>query len=110
MINASRREFLQAFGAAAVVSWLSGDAVVSAADASSSRMKLGLCTFQWGKDWDVPTIIANCEKTGVLAVELRTEHKHRVEPSLGPQTTQGSGKAFCRQSRDAGGSGLESML
>jgi sugar phosphate isomerase/epimerase len=45
-------------------------------------MKPGLVTYLWGKDWDVPTIIANCEKCKLLGVELRTEHKHGVEPSL----------------------------
>ncbi len=53
-----------------------------AATAASSKMKLGLVTYLWGKDWDLPTLIANCEQTGVLGVELRTQHKHGVEPSL----------------------------
>ena len=39
-------------------------------------------TYQWGKDWDLPTLIANCQKTGTQGVELRTTHKHGVEPSL----------------------------
>ena len=47
-----------------------------------SKMKLGLVTYQWGKDWDLPTLIANCEKTGLLGVELRTEHAHGVETKL----------------------------
>jgi sugar phosphate isomerase/epimerase len=47
-----------------------------------SKMKLGLVTYQWGKDWDLPTLIANCEKTGFEAVELRTQHAHGVETSL----------------------------
>ena len=45
-------------------------------------MKLGLVTYQLGKDWDVPTLI---EKLGVLkfeGVELRTEHAHGVEDTL----------------------------
>lgn len=47
-----------------------------------SRMTLGLVTYQWGKDWDLPTLIANCEKTGFMGVELRTEHAHGVETSM----------------------------
>lgn len=47
-----------------------------------SKMKPGLVTYLWGKDWDVPTIIQNCEKSKLLGVELRTEHKHGVEPIL----------------------------
>jgi len=45
-------------------------------------MKLGLVTYLWGRDWDLPTLIANCEKTGFLGVELRTQHAHGVETSL----------------------------
>ena len=47
-----------------------------------NQMKLGLVTYQWGKDWDLPRLIKNCESIGLAAVELRTEHAHKVEPSL----------------------------
>jgi hypothetical protein len=30
----------------------------------------------------LPTVIANCEKSGILGVELRVEHKHNVTPSM----------------------------
>ncbi|MEO8416929.1 MAG: TIM barrel protein, partial [Ginsengibacter sp.] len=50
--------------------------------AASPGMKLGLVTYQWAKDWDLPTIIANCEKTGIHGVELRTQHAHEVEINL----------------------------
>jgi sugar phosphate isomerase/epimerase len=53
-----------------------------AAPPKGSRMAYGLVTYQWAKDWDLPTLIANCEKSEVLGVELRTTHKHGVEPSL----------------------------
>lgn len=46
-------------------------------------MKLGAVTYNVLKDWDLETIIAKCEETGFEAVELRTTHKHGVEPSLG---------------------------
>lgn len=45
-------------------------------------MRIGLVTYQWGRDWDLPTLLANCEKAKILGVELRTGHKHGVEPSL----------------------------
>lgn len=45
-------------------------------------MQFGLVTYEWGKDWDLPTLIANCEKAGVLGVELRTQHAHAVETNL----------------------------
>lgn len=48
----------------------------------SAGMKMGLVTYLWGKDWDVPTLIKNCTAASILGVELRTEHAHGVEPSL----------------------------
>ncbi|GAB2772224.1 hypothetical protein GCM10027275_13860 [Rhabdobacter roseus] len=47
-----------------------------------SKMKLGLVTYQWGKDWDVPTLIKNCAASKILGVELRVEHAHKVMPDL----------------------------
>jgi sugar phosphate isomerase/epimerase len=44
--------------------------------------KLGTVTYNLAKDWDIATIIRNCEATGFEAVELRTTHKHGVEPAL----------------------------
>lgn len=49
---------------------------------SGAAIQFGLVTYLWGKDWDLPTLIANCAATDVLGVELRTEHAHGVEPSL----------------------------
>src|SRR5262245_34608691 len=50
--------------------------------ADRSKMRFGLVTYQWGADWDLPTLLANCEKACAMGVELRTTHKHGVEPSL----------------------------
>jgi sugar phosphate isomerase/epimerase len=49
---------------------------------ATKGMRMGLVTYQWGRDWDLPTLIANCEMTGYLGVELRTQHAHGVEPTL----------------------------
>ncbi|MEO5997266.1 MAG: TIM barrel protein [Chitinophagaceae bacterium] len=61
---------------------------------NQSTMKIGLVTYQWGKDWDLATIINNCEKSKVLGVELRTEHKHGVEPGLNTQQRADVKKRF----------------
>jgi len=45
-------------------------------------MKFGLVTYLWGQDWDLPTLIGNCMKSGYLGVELRTQHAHGVETTL----------------------------
>lgn len=77
----SRRNFLQKSIAAGL-----GFAALPFIPAFSTPMregmKFGLVTYEWGKDWDLPTLIANCEKTGVLGIELRTQHAHKVETNL----------------------------
>jgi sugar phosphate isomerase/epimerase len=45
-------------------------------------MAYGLVTYMWAAKWDLPTLIANCEKAQVLGVELRTTHAHGVERDL----------------------------
>lgn len=50
--------------------------------ARPSRIKLGTVTYNLAKDWDIPTLIANCSRTGFQGVELRTTHKHGVEVTL----------------------------
>ena len=45
-------------------------------------MLLGCVTYNICKDWDLETLIAKLEQAGFEAVELRTSHKHGVEPSL----------------------------
>jgi sugar phosphate isomerase/epimerase len=45
-------------------------------------MMLGAVTYNVLKDWDLETVIQKLEEAGFEAVELRTGHKHGVEPSL----------------------------
>lgn len=45
-------------------------------------MMLGLVTYMWGAEWDLPTVIKNCQLTGFKGVELRTGHKHGVDLPL----------------------------
>jgi len=45
-------------------------------------MRLGMVTYNLGKDWDIPTLIKNCTEAKFQGVELRTTHKHGVEVSL----------------------------
>jgi sugar phosphate isomerase/epimerase len=80
-----RRDFLQqsvigGMGLALGASF--GNLRSHAKDEAEKQMRFGLVTYLWGRDWDLPTLLANCEKTGVLGVELRTTHAHGVEPSL----------------------------
>lgn len=61
-------------------------------------MQLGLVTYMWGAQWDLPTLLKNLKETGFEGVELRTEHKHGVELSL----TDPQRKDVARQFEDAG--------
>jgi sugar phosphate isomerase/epimerase len=98
----SRREFL-----AATLNTTLGVCALStfqplrlpAADApaaSGSKVRFGFTSYQWGKDWDIPTIIANLTKAQVFGVELRTSasYAHGVELSLGAEKRQEVKKRF----------------
>jgi len=88
MANCSRRQFLErslhttagmlAIGALTSCSGLQ----TFSAKKPGSKMRFGLVTYLWGKDWNLPTLIHNCEVTNVLGVELRTQHAHGVESNL----------------------------
>src|SRR3954466_12799424 len=47
-----------------------------------AKPRFGLVTYMWGADWNLPTLLANCEKAGAFGVELRTGHAHGVEPGI----------------------------
>lgn len=81
MAEMNRREFVQgALGLAAGLGL--GPSGVRAADHPGPEMRLGLVTYQWGKDMDLPTLLDACTRSGLLGVELRTQHAHGVEPRL----------------------------
>ncbi len=77
--NLSRRHFIQT----TAVAGLSLAAINGLFSCTKKpKMTFGLVTYQWGAEWDLPTLIANCQKTGFEAIELRTMHAHGVETSL----------------------------
>lgn len=45
-------------------------------------MQFGLVTYLWGQHMMLDELIAACESSGLQGVELRTQHKHAVEPGL----------------------------
>lgn len=89
-----RRDFIKGMALSAMTLALPGRELFAANVKKNSKMKIGLVTYLWGKDWDVPTIIRNCEKSRVLGVELRTEHRHGVEPTLSSNQRQEVKKRF----------------
>ena len=94
MLKSGRRAFLKTgvFSAASLGTLASAEEPVLLAKGemaappnsapSPPPFKLGLVTYNLAKDWDIDTIIKNCEETGFEGVELRTTHKHGVEISL----------------------------
>jgi sugar phosphate isomerase/epimerase len=89
---ASRREFLVAAGTA-----VAGTALAARArgdEEPAPRPRLGLVTYNWGRDWDVPSVIRNCTATGFAGVELRSTHRHGVEVTLDPAARREVAKRF----------------
>ncbi|MFN7947378.1 MAG: TIM barrel protein [Blastocatellia bacterium] len=86
MMNNTRRDFLRnGLAAAALATAARGSSFAADKDnpaLGGGGFRLGMVTYNLGKDWDVPTLIKNCEATGFEAVELRTTHRHGVEPTL----------------------------
>jgi sugar phosphate isomerase/epimerase len=57
-------------------------------------MRLGLVTYQLAQDWDLETIIKNCEAAKFGGVELRTTHAHKVEVNLSKEQREAVRKRF----------------
>lgn len=77
-MKTTRRDFLVACGALTVM----GAAAPKSFIVRPSKMKLGTVTYNLAKDWDIETIIKNCEEANFEGVELRTTHAHKVEVNL----------------------------
>ena len=75
----SRRHFLNTLLGTAAASALAANSELSY---KGENIQFGLVTYMWGAEWDVPTLIANCETAGVTGVELRVDHAHKVDVSL----------------------------
>jgi sugar phosphate isomerase/epimerase len=94
MGGTKRREFLKAglFSAAGLTSLRLGKSSTALAALSLSggaeaagtppRFHLGIVTYNLAANWDIETIIKNCEAADFEGAELRTTHKHEVEPSI----------------------------
>lgn len=92
--NRSRRTFLKNMSLVAGASVLPWNLQAGQLMMPGSKMKLGLVTYLWAKDWDVPTIIKNCTAAGIKGVELRVEHAHGVGLDLNKQQRSEVKKRF----------------
>jgi sugar phosphate isomerase/epimerase len=94
-----RRQFLL-WGAAACAATL-----VRAEDKPAAKFRLGLVTYNVAADWDLDTLLKVCKATGISPVELRTTHKHGVEPALSKDQRKDVKKKFADAGIDIWGCG-----
>ncbi len=59
-------------------------------------MQLGAVTYNVLKDWDLEKIITTLEASGFSGVELRTEHAHKIEPSISAAEREKVKQRFAR--------------
>ncbi len=88
-MKVDRRHFLRSaglgLGALTVASPSAAAAERASAPGSAAKrpgLRLGTVTYNLAKDWDIETIIKNCEEAKFEGVELRTTHAHKVEVDL----------------------------
>jgi sugar phosphate isomerase/epimerase len=90
-----RRDFLQAAGALTASGVIASAAQQPSATASAPlRFRLGIVTYNIAASWDLPTLLRVCRNVGLSPVELRTTHKHGVEPELNAQQRQDVRRQF----------------
>ena len=61
---------------------------------AATALKLGLVTYQWGKDLSLVDLLEVCKQTKYAGVELRSTHRHGVEPSMNPAQRSEAKKRF----------------
>lgn len=88
MYNINRKQFLKTMSLLAGVPLFPAATWAAVHHQPATQMKLGLVTYLWGKDWDVPTLIKNCTDTGIHGVELRVDHAHHVSPEMSNRERQ----------------------
>lgn len=61
-----------------------------------SKMRFGFTTYTWGKEWDIPTIIANCSRAKAYGVEVRTSMRfpHGIELDMSSAGRAAAKKQF----------------
>lgn len=83
--NLNRKQFIRNLSLMLGATAIPGSLLSACKPLPGSKMKLGLVTYLWGKDWDIPTLIKNLTETNILGVELRVEHAHGVTLEMNAQ-------------------------
>src|SRR5256885_1363931 len=82
MFSPNRRQFLAITPAVALPLAAETASSPEAPPGAKPKFTLGMGTYNVAAAWDLPTLLSVCKKTGISPVELRTTHKHGVEPTL----------------------------
>ena len=99
-MSVSRREFFATAGAVGAAMAASNSIVradapgAAAAEPAPLKFTLGLVTYNVAANWDLPTILKVCKNVGISPIELRTTHKHGVEPTLSSEQRREVKKQF----------------
>jgi sugar phosphate isomerase/epimerase len=105
MFTVTRRDFLASGGAAGLAACGPAAASAIAKDAAPLKFRLGIVTYNVAANWDVPTILKVCRAVGLSPVELRTTHKHGVEPTLSKEQRREVRRRFAGACVDIWGCG-----
>ncbi len=103
----TRRHFLETAAALAATGVPAGRGVAAPAKPGNNlpKFKLGIVTYNIAANWDIPTILKICKNVGLSPVELRTTHKHGVEPNLSQDQRQTVRNRFADAGIDIWGCG-----
>jgi sugar phosphate isomerase/epimerase len=84
MVWLDRRRFIRNAGTMGATSLATAFDSRTRAESAAKQVKyrLGIVTYNIAANWDLPTILRVCRAVGLGPVELRTTHKHGVEPTL----------------------------
>lgn len=104
-MNISRRGFLHTgvlsgvAGAGGLLGAVTAAPLGAAAETPpQEHMKLGMVTYNMGKDMTRDQLITFCKEVGLAGVELRTTHAHGVEDTLSKEERA----AVCKQFEEGG--------
>ncbi len=107
MSAVTRRRFLRTTGAVAtaLAPLPRANARPQAGDNFPLKYRLGIVTYNIAANWDIPTVVSVCKHVGLSPVELRTTHKHGVEPSLSKEQRKDVRRRFADGGIDIWGCG-----
>src|SRR5262245_35170931 len=89
-----RRRFLQTAAGLTAATLAAPSLAADEPSDKALKFQLGTVTYNIAKEWELPTLLRICKNTGLAAVELRTTHKHDVEPTLSKEQRQDVRKQF----------------